>query len=304
MKHPQLLFILVIFLIAAVMQWQGVRTRAREAELRQELATLEMQDAQRHNVSSSSNAAATGTMRSSRSQEESAPSNNANASGRPPSNYDLMVMAIENGDLAEATRRCSLTNKANTPWAIDELIEAVTTQEDQLLVLEQAGKSAEKEPFFQIGRALAKKSTFEANRVLLSRADLTSEKRDLAAAAIAAGKIDDDISDHAAWLLKTLKTDQTDPITYFAQSWTEGDFRAANTWMNSLPPGLTRDAAVVGFAPAAARLDGASAVDWALTITDQAQRTSTLESVTKTWKKREPAAAATYLTEKGIEIKP
>lgn len=296
--------ILAIFLIAAVMQWQGARTRAQEADLRQELATLEKHDSQRHTLSSSSNATATSAKRSTRTQDESIPSNNTNASEKPLNDLDRMTLALKNGDLAEATRNFCLVRKEDPKrWALNHLIEAVSTQEDQRLVLEQAGKSADSPTFLQLSRALAQKSTFEANLVLLSRAELTPEKHDLAVAAIAAAKIDDDTADRAAWLLQTLKTDQAEPITYFAQTWTEGDFRAANTWMNSLPPGHTRDAAVVGFAPVAARLDGASAVDWALTISDQAQRKSTLDAVTAIWKNRDPKGATAYLQEKGIEAK-
>lgn len=162
-------------------------------------------------------------------------------------------------------------------------------------MLEQAAISADQPTFTLIAQSLSRKSTFEAYLDQLSRSELTPEKRDLAAAIIAGAKIDDDTPDRAAWRLKSLQTDQTEPITHLAKSWTEGDFRAASTWLNSLPPGRSRDAAVAGFAPAAARLDGASAVDWALSISDPAQRKLTLDSVSQTWKTLEPAAATAYL---------
>lgn len=301
MSRFKLILILAVVLIAAAMQWQGVRTRAREADLGQELASLEKQEIRRHTTHSTESAAAPRKMRSPRPQGKTLQSKNPDV-GRSLSPDVLMTRAIENGDLAEATRNCCLIGKDYLERsALNQLMEAVTTREDQRLVLEQAGKSADQPIFFMLARALADKSTFEANLDLLSRAELTPEKHDLAAAAIACAKIDDDTPACAAWLLNTLQTEQTEPITHFATSWTEGDFRAANTWVNSLPQGRPRDAAVAGFAPVAARLDGASAVDWALTINDPAQRQSTLDAVSRTWKTREPAAAAAYLRDNGIE---
>lgn len=302
MRHLKLILILAVLLIAAVMQWQGVRIRAREAELRQEVAALEMPETQRHTTPSPSNAAPQRTTRSSRSKDVTARSTNVDASGKPQTEFDHLTRAIENGDLVEATRNFCLIRKEDPKRvALNRLLKAVTTPEDQLDVLEQAGKSADQPTFLQLGQALARKSTFEANLDLLSRADLTPEKRDLAAATIAGASIDDDTPARATWLLKSLQTDQTAPVTHFTNAWTEGDFRAVTTWVNTLPPGRARDAAVVGFAPAAARIDGASAVDWALTITDPSQRKSTLDTVFQTWRNRQPDAAPAYLREKGIE---
>lgn len=97
--------------------------------------------------------------------------------------------------------------------------------------------------------------------------------------------------------------DLTAASLHFATIWTEDDYTGTIEWLNSLPQGATRDAAIAGFAPAAARIDGASAVDWALTLSDPVQREATLRTVSQTWKKQEPEDAAAYLQEKGLEIK-
>ncbi len=44
--------------------------------------------------------------------------------------------------------------------------------------------------------------------------------------------------------------------------------------------------------------DGATAVDWALTITDPGERRSSLDDVVRKWKETDAEAATAYLKEK------
>lgn len=73
--------------------------------------------------------------------------------------------------------------------------------------------------------------------------------------------------------------------------------------MDDLPEGKQRDVAISAFAPVAAKIDGATAVDWALTLTDPSQRDSCLDEVVRKWKETDAEAAAAYLKQKGLPAK-
>lgn len=313
MKPLHLILILIFLAIAAMQQGKITRIQKQEATLRQEIASLEM-PATRHNPTLT---AATGMMSKPQSgalsqaedtfvseQIEKMKNQKWYDETNLPEHYRRIEAALAKGDLAEAIRSFSLTS-IDPPHSfyLDKIMLYADTPELKRTVLKQAVISANEPIFSNIVTALTHKSDFEINLNLISSVELTPEKHDLAAALIATQKINDQTPDHAAWLLDSLKTDRTAPITQLAQKWTQKDFKAANTWVDSLPQGRKRDAAVAGFASTAAKIDGASAVDWALTISDPAQRKSTLDSVTKTWKSREPTAASAYLQEKGIEDK-
>lgn len=142
-----------------------------------------------------------------------------------------------------------------------------------------------------------------AAKDLLTDAKLTPESHDLAVGSIAAVNIGPDTSAHAAWLLESLRSDNPRALRNFTDQWAHGDYIEAAKWMNAIPAGPKRDAAVSGFAPVASRIDGASAVDWALTLSDPAQRDSCLGEVVRNWKEMDPVAATSYLKEKGVIVK-
>jgi hypothetical protein len=149
-------------------------------------------------------------------------------------------------------------------------------------------------------RALAEQQGFDAAREILNSASLTPEKHDLAAASIAASNIGPATPANAKWLLESLRSDDKRAIIEFTDQWAHADFQGAARWLRSLPAGNQRDAAISGFAPVAAKIDGATAVDWALTLTDPAERRSCVDEVVREWQKADAEAAAAYLKEKGL----
>jgi hypothetical protein len=311
MKPIHLLLILIFIAIAALQQGKITRIHKQEAALRQEITSLESYATAHITPASADASMRPKTMNRARPQDDQPLRSRVIEDLRNmkyydqsniPEHYAQIEAAIAKGDLAEAIRHYILSASDDPDsFYFDKIILYAETPELKRSIFKQAAISAKEPVFSRIVTALTKEADFETNLDLIGQVALTPEKHDLAAGVIAAQKINDQTPDRAAWLLDSLQTDQTAPITHLAQSWTQKDYKAANTWVNSLPPGRTRDAAVAGFARTAAKIDGASAVDWALTISDPTQRASTLEAVTKIWKSREPAATAAYLTEKGIE---
>lgn len=316
MKRIHIILFFSILSIAALLRWKTTRIEVQEAHLLHELTSLESTANSQTTLRSVPTGARSQSKISSRPQSQILQPKTVeeefskivrtvmdpNAPKEVIEAHARMETAIAIGDATEAIRNfCLLPEEYQDGSTLAAIMRVIDTPEQIHSALTQTARSAENPLFSKLVAALAKKSTFETNLDLLARAEFTPEKHDLAAAIIAGSKIDDDTPLRAAWLFESLQTDLTPPITHFAQSWTEKDFKAANTWLESLPQGRKRDAAVAGFASTAARLDGASAVDWALTIADPAQRTSTLHAVAEIWKTREPAAAAAYLQDKGIE---
>ena len=61
-----------------------------------------------------------------------------------------------------------------------------------------------------------------------------------------------------------------------------------------MQPGPQRDAALKGFVPVAARIDGATAMDWALTVSDPLLRNQLYCEAHENWKKIDAEQANQY----------
>ncbi|MCU0750674.1 MAG: hypothetical protein MUF13_14120, partial [Akkermansiaceae bacterium] len=102
-------------------------------------------------------------------------------------------------------------------------------------------------------------------------------------------------------LLESLRSEDPRALKTFASEWTHGDYAAAADWVNSLPKGPKRDAALEGFIPAAAAIDGATAMDWALTISDPLTRNIIYNEAHVKWQQNDPAQANAYRKTKPLD---
>ncbi len=179
-------------------------------------------------------------------------------------------------------------------------VENLQTPEARRGAIEELSKVLQKQNFPHFVSKLAEHQGYEATKEILVSASLTPEKHDIAAASIAASNIGTDTPAKAKWLLESLRSEDQSALAEFSDRWTHTDYHGAAKWIGTLPAGKQRDSAISGFAPAAAKIDGATAVDWALTLTDPAQRKATLMDVQRTWKDIDRDAANAYFREKGI----
>jgi hypothetical protein len=102
-------------------------------------------------------------------------------------------------------------------------------------------------------------------------------------------------------LLESLRSEDPRALKTFTSEWTQGDYAAAASWVNSIPKGPKRDAALMGFVPAAAKIDGATAMDWALTISDPYTRNLMYCEAHENWQETDAAQANAYRQSKPLD---
>jgi hypothetical protein len=212
-------------------------------------------------------------------------------------------IAAAQGNSSDAVKQISQLPYTSQRKVAVDYIEGLSTPEARRQALEELSTALDHQNFPHAVGALADQQGFAAAREILGSASLIPERHDLAAASIAAANIGPDTPAKAKWLLESLRSDDMRAVVEFTDRWSHADYQGAAQWMNSLPAGKQRDAAVTGFAPVAVKIDGATAVDWALTLTDPAQRNSCLDEVVRKWSETDAEAAGAYLKEKGLPVK-
>jgi hypothetical protein len=230
----------------------------------------------------------------------------AQADGRIESNHPLVTelragIASAQGNSSAAVREISqLSFQSQRQAAVDHL-KSLQTPEAQRQAMVELSTALHHQIFPKVMAELTNEQGVEVAREILGSASLTAEKHDLAAAGIAGAKIGPDTKDAAAWLLESLRSEDPRALKTFASEWTHGDYAAAADWVNSLPKGPQRDAALEGFIPAAAAIDGATAMDWAMTISDPLTRNIIYNEAHAKWQQNDPTQANAYRKTKPLD---
>lgn len=177
-------------------------------------------------------------------------------------------IAAAQGNPSAAVKQISRLPYMSQRKAAIDYVEGLQTPDARRQAMEELSTALHLQNFPHFVRELADQQGFDAVREILNSASLAPEKHDLAAASIAATNIGPETPAKAKWLLASLRGEDKRAILEFTDRWTHADYQGAAQWLSSLPEGRQRDTAISGFAPVAAKVDGASAVDWALTVTD------------------------------------
>jgi hypothetical protein len=77
-----------------------------------------------------------------------------------------------------------------------------------------------------------------------------------------------------------------------AKSWLQQDPNAASQWVDTLPQGSAKDAAINQIITSVGTNDPASAFTWATSISDPTARDAQVVNVATQWSKQNPTAAA------------
>jgi hypothetical protein len=93
---------------------------------------------------------------------------------------------------------------------------------------------------------------------------------------------------------------QARSISQVMRQWTREDLNAAVNWVNSLPPGMSYDAAAAAMASSLAANHPQDAVSWAENITDPTMRNDALERVSREVMWRNPTNGADILQAAGV----
>ena len=232
----------------------------------------------------------------------------AQAAGKIQEGNSLLAELRSQIASAQGNQSAVVKQMSQLPWlkqgeAARDYAKSLQTPAAQKQAMEELSTALHIQNFPHFVNALAAEQGFDAAREILNSASLTPEKHDLAAASIAAANIGPETPAKAKWLLESLRSDDKRAILEFTDRWTHADYQGAAQWLSSLPAGKQRDTAISGFAPIAAKIDGATAVDWALTLTDPNERRSSVDDVVRIWKKTDAEAAAAYLKEKGVTVR-
>jgi hypothetical protein len=83
--------------------------------------------------------------------------------------------------------------------------------------------------------------------------------------------------------------------TQIAGKWAQQDPAAAASWLNTLPQGGTRDAAITGLVTVASATDPASAYTWAASTSDPKSQFNLVKTVLQQWAGTDAAAAGSAL---------
>jgi hypothetical protein len=223
----------------------------------------------------------------------------AQADGRIGPDHPLATelradIAAAQGDRSSAVIQISrLPGQSQRKAAIDH-VRGLQTPEERQQAVEELGALLDNRVFPHVVRSLADQVGFDAAREILGSVSLAPEKHDVAAATIASAGIGPETRDRAAWLLENLRTEDPEALGLFSSSWARGNHAEAANWINTLPPGPHRDAALQGYIPVAAGIDGASAMDWALTVTDSLLRNRMYSEAHGKWAQVDPEQADGY----------
>lgn len=210
-------------------------------------------------------------------------------------------VAAAQGNSSTARQQISQLSFLDQQTAAKNHLKSLQTPEARRQAIEELSTVLHHQNFPRFVADLTNEQGVEAAREILSSASLTPENHDLAAAGIASAKIGPDTKEAAAWLLGSLRSDDPRALKTFTSEWTQGDYAAAADWVNSVPIGPKRDAALMGFVPAAAKIDGATAMDWALTISDPYTRNIMYCEAHGKWQEIDPAQANAYRQSKPLD---
>lgn len=75
---------------------------------------------------------------------------------------------------------------------------------------------------------------------------------------------------------------------------------AAGTWLNEQPAGPRLDSALASYASTVSRDDAGSAMEWAVSISEEKLQQKTIRSVGQEWYRQDKDAVETWLPESGL----
>ena len=83
-------------------------------------------------------------------------------------------------------------------------------------------------------------------------------------------------------------------------NWAKEDPLAAGEWLNEREAGPELDSALSVYASAVSRKDGAAAMEWAISISDEKLQESTIRKVGQEWYRQDKDSVETWLPESGL----
>ena len=83
-------------------------------------------------------------------------------------------------------------------------------------------------------------------------------------------------------------------------NWAKKDSLAAGTWLNEQPAGPRLDSALASYASTVSRDDAGSAMEWAVSISEEKLQQKTIRSVGQEWYRQDKESVEAWLPQSGL----
>ena len=206
------------------------------------------------------------------------------------------LAALEQAAAVEGQTRSSLLRGAT---------EAIETEEGWLDFAHRAAAS-EDEQFRQQALLALSNGTLHNDalddvRHLVDQLDLEPMLANPFITSAVTREFDDQTGERAHWMIERSPPERVnDNVRQLMSLWTSNDFNGAAAWLQNLEASPVRDVAVETFANRVAAREPESAIDWALTISDETKRDAAVNHIALMWKSKDAEAAEAYLAAQGI----
>ena len=223
----------------------------------------------------------------------------AGALATPPARESLMAQVFKtlaSRDLPEAFRWLERTPDLNDrSQALRGILETVQTDDGRTRVLQVIDQCADEELRVQARRAVVEhwaRHTPLAAAAWVDAAEPAWQRTRLMDS-LGFTWLQSDPAAAADWWVS--RAPGPDTLVKIINVWAQQDPNAAGEWLTAQPAGPGSDTARMTFARQVADLDPESALRWAETVSDAAQRESTIDHIWTTWRGRDAPAARAFL---------
>ena len=225
-----------------------------------------------------------------------------------------MVAAVAEKGLAPAFQMIRELELKNPERAIGSLVKTIRTPEQRtefvglfrdFMRTEQGSKSRDMgQVMLYLSEAIGREGA-DAGGKWISGADLTQNEKQEIAVSVVDSAEGSEKGKWIEWIGENLSGQgKSNAIRIGMSSWTKEDYAAAGNWLVSAPEGPSKQAAAAAFAETVAPYDPDSAVKWAMTLPEGADKRYTLSQIYDGWPQEtqeDRAARAEFAAKYGFE---
>lgn len=202
---------------------------------------------------------------------------------------------------------------SDVTFTVREIVHSANTNEERTTVLsalrDQLGKTTdpkranvmESTGFYFLASNSASDG-FDSAQTWLAGANLTPDELGIFVQGLRNNDNTTDNGHWIEWLKKSgLPEKELDTnVDRLMSNWTTTDYRAAGTWLGTIPDGPTKNASVKSYAETISSYDPQVAAQWAMTLPAGKERDETLNNIHNNWPQNDPAGAAAFAKAHGI----
>lgn len=157
------------------------------------------------------------------------------------------------------------------------------------------------EAFESFARNLGKEDIDSVQR-WIDLSKLSTEEKFRFAAGLSYSTTKENTGRWIEWLSANVPVDRlAEPVKDMVGDWTQQDYQAAGQWLATAPENSAKHPAILAYAAAVAEYEPQVAGQWAMTLPPGPVRAETLKVIYQNWPSSDPAGAAAFAREHGME---